>query len=375
MTDTLTDETTSPAADPAGPAGRRTITRIIDTDVHEMIGNPLDFLKYVEEPWASRLHPDNWMGISIPYSWPTTGGLARPDAIPDTGHRAGSDYGLMRRQHLDAYPIKHAVLTGLLYPGEFKVQPDFAAGLARAYNNWLIGEWLSKDDRFLGSVCVAAQNPAAAVEEIDRIGSDPRIVQVMLPVISHDQFGREYYHPIYEAAMRHDLAVGFHQGAYVETAAGLPPYYIEWHTAIPQAWQCQLISLIAHGVFEKFPGLRVAMIESSWTWLPHLMWHYDHNYRSLRREVPWVKRLPSEYIRENVRFTTQPSEFTENPAHLYQMFEMVGSDEFLMYSSDYPHWDSDVPDRSLPASFPPDVVSKIMYDNAASFYHLEEGPR
>ena len=170
MTDTRAAEP-APGADPAAPADGRTRTPIIDTDVHEMIGNPFDFLKYVDEPWRSRIHPDNWMGISIPYSWPTVGGLARPDARPANGMRAGSDYQLMREQHLDALDIDYAVLTGLLYPGEFKVQPDFAAGLAHAYNDWLIGEWLVKDDRFLGSVCVAAQNPAAAVEEIERVGS------------------------------------------------------------------------------------------------------------------------------------------------------------------------------------------------------------
>lgn len=366
--------TATEAAEAAGTRSPAT-TRVIDTDVHEMIGNPLDFLKYVEEPWQSRLHPDNWMGVSIPYSWPTTGGLARPDARPASGMRAGSDYGLMRSQHLDYYGFEYAVLTGLLYPGEFKVQPDFAAGLARAYNDWLANEWLAKDQRFLGSVCVAIQEPEAAVAEIERMGSHPQIVQVMLPVVSHDTFGRSFYHPIYEAAVRNNLAVGFHQGVNVETAVGLPPYYIEWHTAISQAWQCQLISLVIHGVFEKFPDLRVAMIESSWTWLPHLMWRFDHNYRSLRREVPWVKRLPSEYIRENVKFTTQPSEFTENPKHLHQMFEMVGTDEFLMFSSDYPHWDFDSPTRTLPATFPADVRQKVLYENAAKFYQIGEFAR
>lgn len=355
------------------PAAETTSTTgpVIDTDVHEMIGD-INFLDFVDEPWKGRLHPDNWMGISIPYSWPTTGGLARPDAIPDNGERAGSDYNLMREQHLDAFDIRFAILTGLLYPSEFKVQPDFAAGIAKAYNDWVAHEWLAKDPRFLGSVHVAAQEPEVAAAEIDRIGSHPQMVQVMLPVISHDTFGRKYYHPIYEAAVRNDLAVAFHQGATIETAVGLPPFYIEWHTGIAQAWQSQLISLVVGGVFEKFPDLRVAMVESSWTWLPHLMWRFDHNFRSLRREVPWVKRLPSEYIRDQVKFTTQPMEIVENPDHLYQMFEMVGNDEFLMFSSDYPHWDFDSPTRSLPPSFPADLRRKILFDNAVKFYKLQD---
>lgn len=364
--------TVSEQVDPVGTAPLS--TPVIDTDVHEMIGGPR-FMFYVDEPYRGRIHANNWTGVNLPYTWPTTGGVARSDTFRHPGEKAGSDYLLMREQHLDRYNIKHAILTGLIYPTEFKTQPDFATAMARAYNNWLIREWLRKDERFLGSMHIAAQDPQAAAEEIDRVGSNPRIVQVMLPAISHDTLGRSFYHPIYEACVRNDLAVGFHHGSTSETAVGLPPYFIEWHTAVPQAWQSQLISLVVGGVLEKFPTLRVVMIESSWTWLPSLMWRFDRNYRALRREVPWVKRLPSEYIREQVKFTTQPMDAPADPRHLLQLFEMVGTDEFLMFSSDYPHWDSDSPERSLPSSFPPELKQKILYDNAAKFYRLEEQTR
>ena len=112
----------------------------------------------------------------------------------------------------------------------------------------------------------------------------------------------------------------------------------------------------------------MAMVESSWTWVPHLMWRFDYNYRSLRREVPWVKRLPSEYIRERVRFSTQPMEYPEDPEDLYRMFEMIGSDEFLMFATDYPHWDFDSPEQALPHSFPKDLQRKILSGNAREFY-------
>lgn len=290
------------------------------------------------------------------------------DAATTDGSPAGSSYEQMREQLLEEYNVEYAILTGLFYPTEMKVQPEFATALAGAYNDWLIENWLEKDERLRGSVCVAAQEPEAAAREIDRVGTHPRIVQVMLPAIPHDVLGRSYYHPIFEAAVRNNLIIAFHQGAHTATAVGLPPYYIEWHTAIPQNWQCQLIGLIAHGVFDKYPELRVVLVESGWTWMPSLMWRFDYNYRSLRREVPWVKRMPSEYIRENVRVSTQPMEYPENPEHLYQMFDMIGSDEFLLFSTDYPHWDFDSPDRVFPSSFPKDVRQKVLHDNAAKFY-------
>jgi uncharacterized protein len=349
---------------------------VIDVDVHEMFNSLQDLLPHLDEPWRSRIEPvDGWQGMTFPYSWPLINGFARADAAPPGGGAAGSDYETMKRQLLDEHDVEHALLAGLFYPTEMEVQPQFASALACAYNDWVTENWLDRDARFAGSICVAAQEPHVAAEEIDRRAADPRFVQVILPVISHDVLGRDFYHPVFEAAARNGLVVAFHQDCTLRTAVGLPPYYVEWHTTIPQGWQSQLVGLIAHGVFEKFPDLRVVLLESGWSWLPSLMWRFDHNYRSLRREIPWVKSMPSTTIRENVRVATQPMEFPENPDHLYQMFEMVGTDEFLMFSSDYPHWDFDPPERVLPAVFPKEVRQKILYDNAKNHYRLGERPR
>jgi hypothetical protein len=65
--------------------------------------------------------------------------------------------------------------------------------------------------------------------------------------------------------VRNGLALAFHHTNAKETAIGLPPYYIERHTAASQSWQSQLIGLVCHGVFDKYSDLRVIMIESSWT--------------------------------------------------------------------------------------------------------------
>ena len=54
-----------------------------------------------------------------------------------------------------------------------------------------------------------------------------------------------------------------------------------------QVFQSQLLSLIVEGVFDRFPNLRVALIEGGLTWLPSLMWRFDKEWKGLRREVPW----------------------------------------------------------------------------------------
>jgi uncharacterized protein len=131
-----------------------------------------------------------------------------------------------------------------------------------------------------------------------------------------------------------------------------------------------LTSLVCNGVFDKFPQLKFAILESGYSWLPHLMWRLDQNYRSLHQEIPWVKRLPSQYIRERVKFSTQPTEdvSVENWQRLIGMLE---SDRMLVFATDYPHWDFDAPDDAIPRGLPLDLRQRIFYENARELYELD----
>ena len=112
-----------------------------------------------------------------------------------------------------------------------------------------------------------------------------------------------------------------------------------------QVFQSQMLNLIVEGVFDRFPTLRVALIEGGLTWLPSLMWRIDKDWKGLRREVPWNTQLPSEYVREHMRFTLQPLDAPPDPHLLQMLIEQLGSDELLMFSTDYPHWHFDRPRR------------------------------
>ena len=81
-----------------------------------------------------------------------------------------------------------------------------AAALASAVNDWQIAEWLEPEPRLRASIVVPSQQPELAAREIDRVGGHPGFVQVFLPVRSAMPYGNRRYHPIYEAAVRHDLS-------------------------------------------------------------------------------------------------------------------------------------------------------------------------
>ena len=188
-----------------------------------------------------------------------------------------------------------------------------------------------------------------------------------------EPLGRRKYWKMYEAAVRHDLPIGIHftgVGSGPITAVGRPSHYIEDHTGMTQAFQTQVTSLVCEGVFEHFPTLKIVLIEGGIAWLPPLMWRLDHAWKKLREEVPYLKRLPSEYIREHFWLTTQPMDEPPKSEYLQQLLVHLNVDEKLMFATDYPHWDFDAPDRTIPTNLGPGLRRKIMAENARTFYQL-----
>src|SRR5438034_1306756 len=99
----------------------------------------------------------------------------------------------------------------------------------------------------------------------------------------------------------------------IDVGAALGRAWNEWQVA---TFQAHLISLVLEGTFEKFPRLKVMLIEGGVCWLAHTLWRMDKNFKALRAMVPWLKRRPSEYVFDHVRLTTQPLEEPDRPEHL-----------------------------------------------------------
>ncbi|MDF2669389.1 MAG: amidohydrolase 2 [Paenibacillus sp.] len=351
--------------------------QLIDADVHNAIAKPQDLLPYLPKVWH-----DQWLAVGPGYSggWYSPVSVLRKDAVPDGGGIPGSDPAFMLKHHLDKYDIDYAVLTGSGVLGiSLNPDPDYGNVIATAYNDWLVETWLKASPKYKGSILINHADPQAAAKEIDRMGSHPDIVQVIMCSGSRMLYGQRFFHPIYEAAERNGLPVGIHPGtegrgiAGAPTPSGYPTRYLEWHNILPTNYMAHVNSLVCEGVFEKFPKLKFVAIEGGIAWLPHLMWRMDKNYKGLRDQVPWLKRLPSEYIKEHIRLTTQPIEEPADPAHLNQILDMLGADNLIMFSSDYPHWDFDNPNMAL-QPIRRELRTKIFADNAIELYGLISKP-
>jgi predicted TIM-barrel fold metal-dependent hydrolase len=265
------------------------------------------------------------------------------------------------------------IIVNCYYGIEFLRSPDWSSALVSAINDWQIETWLRDDPRIRASIVVQPTYPELAAREISRVGGESRFVQIVLPVRSEKPYGNRFYDPIYAAAVRHNLPIGLHFGGVTgnpPTSVGWPTYYFEEYVGMSTAFQAQLTSLILEGVFERFPDLRIVLLEGGWTWIPSFMWRLDKDWKGLRRETPWVKNLPSEYIRKHMRATLQPMDMPEDPQYLVEMMEELAADQFLLFSTDHPHRHATEPEAFL------DLLSlaqrdAILSSNARAFYDFD----
>lgn len=342
--------------------------QLIDCDVHVYPKSADEIKAYLAQPWKHRFNIRENQYYKNP----------NPplDLQPLSGGIAGSDPDFLRKQWIERWGIYRAVL---MTQGHITANhdPDHSNAVATAYNKWLSETWLGKynhDNVFKGSIVINHHDPNAAAAEIHLWAEHPHFIQVQMDTGARGPFGQRQYYPIYEAAEQHGLPIVLHPGGESmginkPTWVGYPSHYIEYYTGFSFAMQSHLISLLTEGIFERFPKLKIVIAEGGVTWLPSLMWRLDAEWKALRSEVPWMKKIPSEYLRDHVRFTTQPLERPERDEDLLEVLEMMDAEHLLMFSSDYPDGNFVSPEVSLP-NFPDSWKNKIFYDNAANWYSL-----
>jgi predicted TIM-barrel fold metal-dependent hydrolase len=354
---------------------------LVDCDVHEDVRSPEILIEYLPSGWQehARLEFVEIVGATKSFSsnpW----GYFRQESIPDDGGPAGSSRALLTEQLLDGQNVTTAVLTGAAVPLGLTglTNPHFAQQLARAVNDHRVEHWLDADSRFKGSIAVPLQVPEWAAAEVYRVADREDFVQVLAHGNPHRvAFGHPLFDPLHKACAETDRALAIHAlgeaivGGVDATAGGDPSFYIEFHSAAVQAMMTHTMSFIFHGVFERYPNLTLMLLEPGGVaWIPGFLQRLDAEFKGLRREVPWCKRLPSEYFMEHIRVATQPFDHERSDDQLLAVLDGLGAADFLVFATDYPHWDADDPARTLRA-MPPKWRANVAYGNAARVYGLD----
>ncbi|MET0653359.1 MAG: amidohydrolase family protein [Hyphomicrobiaceae bacterium] len=349
--------------------------QIVDCDFHPKITHD-QMRPFLSNQWWSYLQTfgnRSRHGYAKGYAYPKmTPQAARRDAWPPNGGLPASDLDFVRQQHLDFYGIETAIMNPLSPTGQGDQNVELSIALASAANDAQLAHWSDPDPRLKSSVVVPYEDGVASAKEVRKRAGDKRFVQVFMLSRTGEAAGRKRYWPIYEAAVEAGLPVGIHAFGYSGwpmTSSGYPSFYIEEMTEHATAAQVMVTSFIMEGVFERYPELKVVLIECGFGWLPALGWRLDKHWKRLKDEVPHLKKAPSEYIREHFWVTAQPMEETENPDHLIEVMNWIGMDR-IMFSSDYPHWDFDDPFVSLPPSLTDTQRRMIYAANARGLYRL-----
>lgn len=359
------------------PSKEMVPVRVVDSDVHP-VPRRGDLVDHIPEPWRTSFFLGHRVGDTIIYDAPdyAHSKAMRVDTFPEHGEFPGSDPDMAFRQLIMDAGSDIVILEPTVKATRL---PEATAAMATGVNGWLNAQWLDPHNnwhqRWRGSICIAIDDPTSAVAEIEQWAGHPYMAQILIKAEPRPSWGDARYHPIWAAAVKHDLPVSCHlsRGAY-ETMpmppVGFPSYNHDFMVTYSLLAANQVMSLIFDGVFDRFPALRIVFVEHAFTWILPLMWRMDAIYAA-RGSFMSIKRKPSEYVKEHIKFTTQPLDYPEDKTELTRAFEWMEADKILLYSSDYPHWTFDDP-RWLVKHLPPAAREKVMFRNGIETYHLPE---
>lgn len=349
---------------------------VIDAAVHPLMRRNEVLQSYMREPLRRLFVAGAYRSMyPAPTGEPPYGEFlasARSDG-GDPLDLPGSDPAVVR-EHMRDNGVDLAVLVP--FTRGLNASSNHNTAICAATNEWLADTWLgewNREERFYGSICVNPRDPEAAVAEIRRWGSHPAMAQVVVPMLVHVPYGQRVYHPIWAEAAAHGLPVAVRADGgtgleFPPTPVGYPRHFIEYASLASANFGTHLASLIAEGVFETYPALKVVFADGGHDVLTQLIWRLDTTFPACRGETPWVRRMPSEYLADHVRFVSARHEEPnlEGPA-LEDWTRISHADHLLMFGSHFPHWTTMRPADLLPG-LPATTRSRLLGGNAADFY-------
>jgi uncharacterized protein len=251
--------------------------------------------------------------------------------------------------------------------------PQVEAAVARAYGRWIGERILADNPRLRTMLYLPFSDPAACVRIVEEMGDEPGVVGFMVTAVRYRPVWHDDYARLYRAIEETGKPLGFH--AAFNWIGDRMMESLNRFISVHALGFCffnlvHLTNWIVNGLPERYPRLKVIWIESGLAWLPFLMQRLDHEFVMRPSEAPLLQRKPSEYVRD-MHFTSQPLEVPENLDLLEMTFAQIDAENSLLYASDYPHWDFDVPAKIYDLSFLSEAAKrKILGENAARLFNL-----
>lgn len=358
---------------------------IVDSDTH--INEDLEALEaFLEEPYTSRRPRiiKDTLGLTrillegrlYPEPRLKQAHTKKVEGTRLGGTHAGASDAKARLGDLDLEGIDVQVIYGSMGLAVSAIaDKDFAAALSRACNDYYADFCSVNPERLKAMSTLPLQDIPASVEEIRRATRDAGLIGITMPPnVGGKNLDHPDFYPIYEEAQKLDVPIAIHwgNGAYL-TAAGTERFDTHFMVhAIGHTFEqmIALATLVCGGIIELFPKLRFAFLEAGCGWLPYWLERLDEHYERRAAEMPLMKREPVDYITSgNCYFATEPDE-----RMLPAVLRTIG-DDYVLFSSDYPHTDSKFPHSVKYIKERTDITdasrAKLLSANGARFYRLQ----
>ena len=273
---------------------------------------------------------------------------------------------------------KEQIDASILYPtlglnlGQVR-DADLAAAYCRVYNDWIIDFCHHHPGRLFPALTMPWASPTETVGELKRTANvGPRAIQLPSASPGDITYGKSYWDPIWAECQEQDLPVSLHPGAGGSSVGSLhyPEHKLPcWWSFVTGAVNVlvSFVSFFEGGVFERFPHLKLVVLESGCAWMPWIVDRMDEKYEVLGFTTP-LKKRPSEYFQERCWISMDPDDVLAADT-----IKHLGADRVL-WAYDYPHSDSPVdPVSNLKktlSGLPEEDQLKVMSGNLKDIYGL-----
>jgi len=284
---------------------------------------------------------------------------------------------VMTLDWMNAMGVDYACLfpTPMLFLSAHPV-PEIEAAMAQAYNRWLCERVLAHEPRIVSMLYLPFNDPEAAYRTVQEFGGRKGVVGFMVTSPRYKSVHDNAFIKTYSLIEEMGKVLSFHAAYnWDDRALAMTNRFISAH-ALGFMWfnMVHMTNWVVNGLPERFPKLKVMWIESGLTWAYSLMQRLDHSYMMRTSDCPQLKRKPSEYMRE-MYFSTQPMEMPEDKSLLEATFKQIKADTQLLWSSDYPHWDFDLPSTIYDLPFLDETAKRnILGGTAAKLFNLDPKP-
>jgi predicted TIM-barrel fold metal-dependent hydrolase len=361
--------------------------KVMDSDLHTI--EPADLWdRYLDEPFKKlipTLHADRWRSQIQPatQSGNGDGRGQRADPAIHPHYGAAASRGYDAASHLEAMDIE-GVDVAVLYGTHGRhvqmrddLDPEFAAALARAHNDWTHEYCAASRTRLKFAAQISFHDVRLAILEARRAVAQLGAVAIIgnpNPVNGrhiHDL----YFEPLWTCIEELDVPMGFHPTGVWSLRDNIARRFFGHPNAStigtaahnPVEAMLGFASLAVGGVLERHPKLRCVFLEATCGWLPWWLWRLDETWEKFGAfDDVSLAAPPSEYFRRQCFIGTEPDEGT-----LRQVIDVVGADH-IVFATDYPHRDGLFPEavtRFLAQDgLTEDARAKILWDNGARLY-------